>query len=334
MELLRNLRGFPASQLAGASVWPRGRRAAVLVVLFAGRAGEIRVLLTKRSRQLRQFAGHVSLPGGKADGDESAVEAARREAYEEIGLPLDSELRRQGLRLEVLNELPCYLSRSFLSVRPVVCWLDRLAPTPTSTNSGAGPSTAPAGAATTAVGTPTAPTDASGTNNIITQLQLVLNPGETASVFSIPLFDMIDDGTPKEYLKKQELKHKWGKIMWPLQHFYYPADSRNEVSWIQQVDDLSSDEEMVKAQKVKDVWGLTARIIYDIAHIVKNESDDLKHYIGNENLIYALKEFGGQMQDGKRSDWEQAMLEGKRGYSYDQVIPRHLFKKIVEEYKL
>ncbi|KQJ98150.1 hypothetical protein BRADI_3g35160v3 [Brachypodium distachyon] len=63
------------------------RRAAVLVCLFRGTAGELRVILTKRSSSLSTHSGEVALPGGKADkGDADNAATALREAEEEIGL--------------------------------------------------------------------------------------------------------------------------------------------------------------------------------------------------------------------------------------------------------
>jgi len=59
--------------------------AAVLVALFE-EAGEARVVLTRRSSELRTHRGQVSLPGGRLDPGEDAAEAAVREAGEEIGL--------------------------------------------------------------------------------------------------------------------------------------------------------------------------------------------------------------------------------------------------------
>jgi 8-oxo-dGTP pyrophosphatase MutT (NUDIX family) len=45
----------------------------VLVLLYE-QAGELRVLLTTRSKSLRAHPGQTALPGGKADeGDESLV---------------------------------------------------------------------------------------------------------------------------------------------------------------------------------------------------------------------------------------------------------------------
>ncbi|KAL3327991.1 hypothetical protein AABB24_035581 [Solanum stoloniferum] len=65
----------------------REKRAAVLICLFQGLEGEIRVILTKRSMKLSTHPGEVALPGGKMDEedlDDSAT--ALREAKEEIGL--------------------------------------------------------------------------------------------------------------------------------------------------------------------------------------------------------------------------------------------------------
>ncbi|KAF4388863.1 hypothetical protein F8388_019042 [Cannabis sativa] len=63
------------------------KRAAVLVCIFQGDGGDLRVILTKRSSNLSTHSGDVALPGGKADeGDANDVETALREAHEEIGL--------------------------------------------------------------------------------------------------------------------------------------------------------------------------------------------------------------------------------------------------------
>lgn len=59
--------------------------AAVLVALFEEH-GEARVVLTRRSVELRTHRGQVSFPGGRMDPGEDATAAALREAHEEIGL--------------------------------------------------------------------------------------------------------------------------------------------------------------------------------------------------------------------------------------------------------
>lgn len=46
---------------------PASRRAAVLILLYADRRGDLRVVLTMRAANLRSFSGHAAFPGGKAD---------------------------------------------------------------------------------------------------------------------------------------------------------------------------------------------------------------------------------------------------------------------------
>ncbi|KAG8765230.1 hypothetical protein FRC12_007613 [Ceratobasidium sp. 428] len=70
--------------------FPRSRQAAVLVALFVGRLGDIYVLLSRRSLGLRTYGGDTSLPGGRVEPNDHSIEdTARREANEEIGLPID-----------------------------------------------------------------------------------------------------------------------------------------------------------------------------------------------------------------------------------------------------
>ncbi|KZT70259.1 hypothetical protein DAEQUDRAFT_214953 [Daedalea quercina L-15889] len=70
--------------------YPKSRSAAVLVALFVGRHGDLYVLLSRRASTLRTYAGDTSLPGGKWEPrDRNIEQTARREAYEEIGLPID-----------------------------------------------------------------------------------------------------------------------------------------------------------------------------------------------------------------------------------------------------
>ena len=58
---------------------------AVLVPLFPTDDG-LSVLLTRRSWSLRTHKGEVSFPGGRTDPGETAVAAAVREAFEEVGV--------------------------------------------------------------------------------------------------------------------------------------------------------------------------------------------------------------------------------------------------------
>ncbi|CAK8577606.1 unnamed protein product [Lathyrus sativus] len=89
------------------------KKAAVLICLFEGDHGDLRVILTKRSSKLSSHSGEVSLPGGKADeGDKDDADTAKREAKEEIGL--DPEL------VNVVTVLEPFLSKHLLRVVPVI----------------------------------------------------------------------------------------------------------------------------------------------------------------------------------------------------------------------
>lgn len=85
--------------------------AAVLVAISD--APEPMLLLTRRPTTMRSHAGQVAFPGGRIDpGDAGPVEAALREAEEEVDLP-------RG-RVEVLGTLDAYETGSGFSITPVI----------------------------------------------------------------------------------------------------------------------------------------------------------------------------------------------------------------------
>lgn len=61
------------------------REGAVLILLYPSE-GELYLPLTKRTSSVELHKGHISLPGGAREADESLVETALRETGEEIGV--------------------------------------------------------------------------------------------------------------------------------------------------------------------------------------------------------------------------------------------------------
>ena len=86
--------------------------ASVLVPLVAHDSG-VTVLLTRRTDHLRDHAGQISFPGGRAEEiDADAVHTALREAEEEVGLSPDF--------VDVIGALPVYTTVTGFHVTPVV----------------------------------------------------------------------------------------------------------------------------------------------------------------------------------------------------------------------
>jgi 8-oxo-dGTP pyrophosphatase MutT (NUDIX family) len=88
--------------------------AAVLIGVVAH--PEPTVILTQRTKGLTHHAGQVSFPGGRIDPEDAGpVEAALREAREEIGLTSDA--------IEALGFLDPFATITGFHVMPVVAWI-------------------------------------------------------------------------------------------------------------------------------------------------------------------------------------------------------------------
>lgn len=98
------------------------RPAAVAIVISPHR-NRPTWLLTRRALTLRRNAGNYALPGGNFEAGEDAVDAARRETAEELGVRLE--------RTQALGLLDDFVTLGGHRVTPVVFWSDaQLAITP------------------------------------------------------------------------------------------------------------------------------------------------------------------------------------------------------------
>ncbi|KAJ0083040.1 hypothetical protein Patl1_10578 [Pistacia atlantica] len=105
--------GETTSQDSNLNAVSSTKRAAVLICIFEGNDGDLRVILTKRSSTLSSHSGDVALPGGKREEtDADDVETALREAKEEIGL--DPSL------VNVVTVLQPFVTKIGMTVVPVI----------------------------------------------------------------------------------------------------------------------------------------------------------------------------------------------------------------------
>ncbi|KAH8657620.1 NUDIX hydrolase domain-like protein [Tricladium varicosporioides] len=273
------------------SVWdrlPLSRRAAVLILLFADRRGDLRVVITMRASTLRNYSGQAAFPGGKADTlEETPWEIARREAFEEIGLPRDDSKIPHPFRIEHLCQLPFSLAKTALAVRPCVAFLHS--------------------------------DDRSGSRSSSVEESMIprLDAKEVAAVFSAPFHNFLhpedeiregDDlpGNPSDWYSGSWMN--WHEGKWRMHNFFVPITNQKitkprvreggQASIAEQLDE--EEEEVPTRYKV---WGMTARMLVDAARVAYGEEPGFEHnsHVGDEQMIQNLHRMGklGEKVPGK-----------------------------------
>ncbi|KAJ9669228.1 8-oxo-dGTP diphosphatase [Coniosporium apollinis] len=289
---------------------PLTRRAAVLILLFADRKGDLRVVLTMRASTLKSYAGQAALPGGKADAlTETPFQTARREAYEEIGLPLSDAKLPPPFRVEHLTELPANLAKTELAVRPCVAFLSAK-PGATSTSSNKMPSVE---------------------ETMIPRL----DAKEVAAVFTAPFHNFLRSkdededavryssasaaefpgaeaaGFPAEWY--QGTWTDWHESRWRMHNFFVPVGGQSvarprskkgkggEAASPEEKEQVETADALAHLNRFR-VFGMTARILVDAARVAYAEEPDFEHnsHFGDEEMIARLLRAGRLSAERKR----------------------------------
>ncbi|CAG7921717.1 unnamed protein product [Penicillium olsonii] len=216
---------------------------------------------------------------GRADTEsESAFQTARREAYEEIGLP-DTATLPPPFRVEHLCELPANLAKTELVVRPCVALLHGYDP-------GTGLSANPE------------------------SLIPTLDAREVAAVFTAPL-----GGFLKSRLGREEWYRGawslWHSEDWRSKFIFYFVNCVIFVLvlFILGPDDATVHQFFVRqktatATEVYRIFGMTARILVDAARLGYAQEPDFEHnsHFGDEEMIAKLRRLGRLSAVRKPSD--------------------------------
>ncbi|TKA50052.1 hypothetical protein B0A49_11855 [Cryomyces minteri] len=266
---------------------PLSRRAAVLILLFADRKGDLRVVLTMRASTLKSC---------KADAlSETPFQTARREAYEEIGLPLTDAKLPPPFKVEHLTELPANLAKTELGVRPCVAFLS---------------------AASSASSEP-AP-------DVEKTMLPRLDAKEVAAVFSAPFHNFLRAADEASYASAPASTFRgieaagfpadwykgtwtnWHESRWRMHNFYVPVAGQTVTKPKPSRPHKTQAAMPYQQQQQQDVvdhldglsryrvFGMTARILVDAARVAYAEEPEFEHnaHFGDEEMIGRLMRMG------------------------------------------
>jgi 8-oxo-dGTP pyrophosphatase MutT (NUDIX family) len=245
---------------------------------------------------------------GKADSlSETPFQTARREAYEEIGLPLQDSKFPSPFRIEHLCQMPTNLARTELGVRPCIAYLS---PHPNY------PADKPYPTAEEA-------------------LIPRLDAKEVAAVFSAPFHSFLKEnashttenaegygveatGFPAQWYSG--CWTDWHEVRWRMHNFFVPSQGQT-VAWASTTSTSPamnssslpySDQPSAAdaAKQAKDemktfrVFGMTARILVDAARVAYGEEPEFEHnsHFGDEDMIGRLFRMGRLSGTRERDD--------------------------------
>jgi 8-oxo-dGTP pyrophosphatase MutT (NUDIX family) len=261
---------------------PLSRKAAVLILLFAGRNGDLRVVITMRSASLSSYSGQAALPGGKSEPNEAAFETARREAAEEIGLsPIGANLPRP-FRIEHLCEMPTNLAKTELVVRPCVAFVHSHDP------------------------------DTGLDASVADKLLPVLDAREVAAVFSAPFKNFLykEDlpteenlpGRPRDWYKG--MWTDWHQSRWRMHNFFVPVTNQPVAKPKRTEGQKQAADHLDHLERYR-VFGMTARILVDASRFAYAQEPTFEHnsHFGDEDMIGRLRKIG-RLGDIRKPDDE------------------------------
>lgn len=255
-------------------------------------------------------AGQAALPGGKADHlQETPFVTARREAFEEIGLPMSDRKLPPGYTVEHLTELPTNLAMTELGVRPCVAFLKTPAPSPRNMHPDAARDLLPR-----------------------------LDAKEVAAVFTAPFHNFLrarDEDPEQRRLPGEWYKgswHSWHESAWRMHSFSVPVSqssvflAEHPLAYTEPQPEPQPESTAAAAEKtgrggeregrrglepplprsfyrVADdalaqpryrVFGMTARMLVDVARVAYDEDPDFEHnsHFGDEDMIMKLLSIG------------------------------------------
>lgn len=250
---------------------PLSRRAAVLILLFADPHGSLRVVLTMRASTLKSYSGQAALPGGKAEEGETAFMTARREAAEEIGLPVQDSKLPPPFKIEHLCELPASLAKTELVVRPCVAFLH-------SHDERTGQ-------------------DANAADTLIPRL----DAKEVAAVFTAPFNNFLSSednptqsnlpGKPSDWYKGTWTD--WHQSRWRMHNFFVPVTNQS-VTIPKRTEGQRAAADHLQPLERYRVFGMTARILVDAARLAYSKEPNFEHnsHFGDEDMIVRLQRIG------------------------------------------